>query len=504
MCLLLLLPLVLSSEVRASEVRPPLRLAMSGAFQPFSTTDASGVLVGFDADIARAIAERMGREPALVQVEWAGIQASLQSGKVDLICGSMAITEERLGAMRFSLPYYVSGAQVFVRRGTTTLEGARLGVTEASTYERYIEEHPEDFAGVSVHRFGSEAVMVAALNADKIDAFVSDLIVGGFYAKRGGGDVVPFGELLYKEPCGIAARFDAGALVHEVNAALFSLIQDGSYARIYERWVGSPPDLAALFASWAELSEHIPPLDEGSAASSSSEASATTGEPAFAEDLGAMLPLLARGAWLTLVLSLLSALLALLTGVVVAIASVSTSTVLARLASGYVFVVRGTPLLVQLFLAYFGVATILNRALGFELMGAFGAALLALVVNTTAYNAESLRGGLLAVPRAQWEAALALGMTRGLALRRVVLPQALRTSLPSLGNNLVVLVKDTSLVGAITLVELTYAARNVVFQTGHALLPFLAAAVLYLALITAVSTGVRVLERRLSPWRRDP
>ncbi len=162
---------------------------------------------------------------------------------------------------------------------------------------------------------------------------------------------------------------------------------------------------------------------------------------------------------------------------------------------------RGTPLLVQLFLAYFAVATVVNRLLGLELMGAFGAALLALVVNTTAYNAETVRGGLGSVPRGQWEAALSLGMSRALTLRRVVLPQALRASLPSLGNNVVVLIKDTSLVGAITLVELTYSARNVVFQTGQALLPFLLAAGFYIVIIALVSVGVAACERWLSPAR---
>jgi ABC-type amino acid transport system permease subunit len=140
--------------------------------------------------------------------------------------------------------------------------------------------------------------------------------------------------------------------------------------------------------------------------------------------------------------------------------------------------------------------------LGFEAIGAFGAALIALIANTTAYNAETLRGGINAVDRGQWDAAASLGMSRGTILRRVVLPQAFRDSLPSLGNNLVVLIKDTSLVGAITLVELTYAARNVVFQTGQAFLPFLCAAGFYLVIISLVSIGVKAWEARLQRSRQ--
>jgi ABC-type amino acid transport system permease subunit len=165
-------------------------------------------------------------------------------------------------------------------------------------------------------------------------------------------------------------------------------------------------------------------------------------------------------------------------------------------------VVRGTPLLVQLFMAYFALATLVNHLLGFEAIGAFGAALIALIINTTAYNAETLRGGINAVDRGQWDAAASLGMTRGRILRRIVLPQALQDALPSLGNNLVVLIKDTSLVGAITLIELTYVARNVVFQTGQAFLPFLCAAGFYLAIISLVTLGVKAWEKHLRRSRQ--
>ena len=108
-----------------------------------------------------------------------------------------------------------------------------------------------------------------------------------------------------------------------------------------------------------------------------------------------------------------------------------------------------------------------------------------------------MRGGIRSVGKGQWEAAASLGMTRMKTMRRVVLPQAFRNSVASLGNNLVVLIKDTSLVGAITLIELTYTARNVVFQSGHAFMPFIVAAVFYLAIITIVDLGMKGWERRM-------
>ena len=474
-----------------------LRLAMSGAFQPFSTTDVTGRLVGFDADMARELARHLGYDPLLVQTDWSGIQAGMQAGKYDLICGSMAITGPRLKQMLFSLPYYVSGAQVFVRRGLETLRGSRIGVTESSTYAGYIEKHPKKFPDVTVVTYGSEAEIVAAMNTGKIDAFVSDRIVGGFYIKKGSaGDIVPRGQLLYREAMGIAARQDSPELVRQVNQALLALIQDGTYGKIYRKWVGSTPDLEVLFSAWGDYAQYIP---GATIDISSGNVRKKTG---FADTISAMLPLLAKGALLTLLLSSITAVLALGTGALIGTCTVARHSFIRRSANGFIWLVRGTPLLVQLFMSYFALATVINRLLGFEAIDAFGAALIALVVNTTAYNAETLRGGINAVERGQWDAAASIGMTRGKILRRVVLPLAFRVSLPSLGNNLVVLVKDTSLVGAITLIELTYVARNVVFQTGQAFVPFLCAAGFYLAIISLVTMGVKTWEKHLRRSRQ--
>lgn len=473
----------------------PLRLAMSGAFQPFSTTDDQGRLVGFDADIAREIARRLGHAPQLVQIDWAGIQAGLHSGKYELICGSMAITPQRLESMHFTLPYYVSGAQVFARRGVTDLTGVKIGVLEDSTYARYIKSHPEQFPAAAIVHYGSEAEIVAAMNADKIEAFVSDRIVGGFYVKKGGGgEIVPFGKLLYQEACGIAARKDSARLVHRVNDALFAMVQDGTYARIYRKWVGASPDLETLLTNWGAFATKIPRLDAGPAA--------VKKKPTFVERASGMIPLLAKGAVLTLELTLLTALLALLTGSLIGVGTFSRARWIKRASTAYIWLVRGTPLLVQLFISYFVLATAINRLVGFEMVGAFGAALIALVINTTAYNAETLRGGINAVEKGQWDAAASLGMARRRIMRRVILPQAFRDALPSLGNNLVVLTKDTSLVGAITLIELTYAARNVVFQTGQAFMPFVLAAGFYLIIISLITVAVRVWERYLQRSRQ--
>jgi polar amino acid transport system substrate-binding protein len=185
----------------AAQENEELRLAMSGGYQPFSMTDENNQLVGFDADIASEVATRLGYTPKLIQTEWQGIAGGLKTGKYELICGSQAITQPRLQQMHFSLPYYVSGAQVFVLEGTSELRGLRIGVTGNTTYSDHIEAHPETFPDCEILKYGSEAEILTALATDKIDAFVSDRIIGAWYVRQNSSDVqvVPFGELLYRE-----------------------------------------------------------------------------------------------------------------------------------------------------------------------------------------------------------------------------------------------------------------------------------------------------------------
>ena len=493
----LLLALTLAIPLHANAAESPLRISMTGAYRPLSTTDRDGKLVGFDADIALAIGRELDRAVDHVQVPWAGLQGSLQAGKEDLICGSMGITAERQEQMYFTLPYYVSGAQLFVRDDLASIAGARIGVTQGTTYGDFIRDHPEEFSNVQVIAMSDEATIIAALNAGKLDAFVSDRIVGGFYLSRGTGEtrIKSQGDLLFREACGIAARRseEGAALVREVNEALRAIVASGEYTQIYRKWVGRDPDLDVLKSAWLDHQAFIPPAPGTVESHESSETD-------YAEDASEMLTVLGKGAWMTIKLSVITAILSLILGGLLGVLAHSRNAILRGCVKAYVFVIRGTPLLVQLFLSYLILATFLNNNMfgGDQIVGAFGAGLIALVLNTTAYNAETMRGGIASVDSGQWQAAASLGMTRWQTLKRIVLPQAVRHALPSLGNNFIVLVKDTSLVGAITLVELTWSAQQLVSSSGYALTPFLLAAAYYLLLISLVSWGMNEWEKRLS------
>ena len=171
------------------------------------------------------------------------------------------------------------------------------------------------------------------------------------------------------------------------------------------------------------------------------------------------------------------------------------------LARGYIFVFRGSPLLVQIFLIYYGLGQFpaIRQSLVWPfLRQPWWCALLALALNTAAYGAEVIRGGLLAVPRGQVEAGRVCGMSTATLYCRVILPVALRQALPAYGNEVIIMVKSTSLASVITIMEVTGIAKGIISETFRALPVFTCAAVIYLAINFTIAGAVRLLERRLA------
>lgn len=211
------------------------------------------------------------------------------------------------------------------------------------------------------------------------------------------------------------------------------------------------------------------------------------------------LPALFAGAWVTVQLVVLSLSLGFVLALAVAFGRLSSNRVVSGLTGIYVFLFRSTPLLVQIFLIYYGLgqfAGIRESFLWPVLREAYWCAIIALTLNTAAYTGEIMRGGIQAVPFGQIEAARALGMSRPLLYRRIVLPQALRTILPAYGNEMIQMVQATSLASAITLIELTGAARTIASRSFQPVEMFVIAGAIYLAMTFAITQGVRWAERK--------
>ena len=197
------------------------------------------------------------------------------------------------------------------------------------------------------------------------------------------------------------------------------------------------------------------------------------------------------GLWLTLKISAVSLVLALVLGGIVGLGRVARNPAARALAATYVEIIRGTPLLVQIFIFYFFVGTVLN-------LSAFVAGVAALSVFTAAYVAEIVRAGIEAVPRGQMEAARSLGMSYLQAMRYVILPQAVRNALPALAGQFINLIKDSSLVSIMALTDLTKAGREVVSSTFSPFEVWFTVAAMYLLLTGALSIWVRRLEKRMA------
>ncbi|WP_010325003.1 ABC transporter permease [Marinobacterium stanieri] len=212
-------------------------------------------------------------------------------------------------------------------------------------------------------------------------------------------------------------------------------------------------------------------------------------------------PRLIDGVWLTLELVFFSGLLGLLLAVPLALMRASHNPWLRALPFGYIFFFRGTPLLVQIFLIYYGASqfeVIRESVLWPILREPYWCAIIAFTLNTAAYSAELIRGAIQAIPKGELEAADAFGMSRELKIRRIVLPRAFGIVLPAYGNELILMLKSSSLASTITLLDITGAARTIIARTYTPLEIFAAAGVLYLLIAAVMIGSFRLLEKRLN------
>ncbi|MBL0338055.1 MAG: ABC transporter permease subunit [Rhodospirillaceae bacterium] len=211
-------------------------------------------------------------------------------------------------------------------------------------------------------------------------------------------------------------------------------------------------------------------------------------------------PDLLKGAWLTVQLVSLSLLIGFILAALIALAALSRYRICRYAAQTYIFIFRGSPLLVQIYLIYYGssqIGWVQDSFLWAILIDAYWCALIALTLNTSAYTAEIIRGAMANVPQGAIEAGQAFGMSRWLLLRRIIWPQAFRLMLPAYSNEVIQMLHASSLVGAITLLDLTAAAQNLISRTYASNTFYLAIAFIYLATTYLISGLFRLAEKRL-------
>ncbi len=402
-------------------------------------------LEGFEFDLVQEIARRLGREARFVQNDWDGLIPGLQRGMYDMVVDGIEMTPDHLQAALFSRPYYVTGDRIVVRRDRqelnsfSALRGHVVGTIKETLAERLLQREPS----ISVRSYEEETYAFSDLRNGRLDALLLDGPIALYYAGVT-DDLVIVGDPIGQTRYGIAFRQGNLALHDAVDRTLGEMMQDGTLQDILGRWNLWTPEMAQMTGDHTQ--RHVAPtqwLRYRDAMRSQ------TGWMGQMRRYVGFLPIIAEAAGLTLVVSALAMVLAVSLGLLLALGR-HYGPGLVRGACGlYIEIVRGTPLLIQVLFIFYGLP-----GLGIKL-SPFFAGVLALGLNYAAYEAENYRAGLSSVPRGQMEAAIALNMTHGQAVRLVIIPQAFRTVLPVMTNDFIALLKDSSLVSVITLTELT-------------------------------------------------
>ncbi len=237
---MMLFQTALADDLANVKKKGEISMAMSGQYPPFNFVDDKNHLTGFDVEIGKEIAKRIGITGVPITTAWDGIIAGLLANKYELICGSMAITEERLKSIDFSAPYYRSGAQLFVKKGSpiksvADMKGKKLGITLGTTYEQWVRKNMTD---IDIRTYKGVPDMVLEVMNGRIDGFISDKIVGALAIKDKGIGIELAGSLLYEEKMGIAMRQGNTPLKAAIDNALLAMKADGTYKDISMKWLG--------------------------------------------------------------------------------------------------------------------------------------------------------------------------------------------------------------------------------------------------------------------------
>jgi polar amino acid transport system substrate-binding protein len=450
-------------------------------------------VVGFEVDIAALIASKMGLRPRFQPVQFTSIDASVKRG--DFLVGLSGIedTPARRATLAVTVPYYEFREVLTVRaadaarfRTLADLQGRRVGTLGGTiAYEMLLDAQAD--RGVVAVSYDDDVHPYSDLALGRIDAVLLDHVLAEKAMRRERD--------LFTQPGTVAVGHYVGvldlkhaAVRDRIDAILLEAMRDGTLEAIFRRyglWTDDQPKLYARVLG-------NPGTAAGQASTAPHGARGTAPAPGRQDASAAVkryLPALLRAAVITLVLSCLAMALAVALGVVVASGRVYGGRLLRAGLTAYVELTRGTPVLLQLFVLYYGLAEVVR-------LPAFVAALLGLGLNYAAYESEIYRSALEAVPRGQLEAARVLGLSEQQVFTLVRGPQALRLALAPMTNDFVALLKDSSLVSVLTVVELTKQTQIFAANLGSWVVPGALCAALYLAMSLPLARAARRMEAK--------
>ena len=451
-------------------------MATNATFPPYEYV-TNHKIDGIDPEIVRTVADRIGYDLDIHDMAFDSVIAAVQTGKADIAASGITVTEERKKQVFFTLPYVVAEQVIIVPKNSPVksskdLKKLRIGVQHGTTGDTFVAKNIKE-----PERFANGPLAVAALLAGKIDAVVVDGEPAEVYiAQNPGLKKIP--EPLTCEEYAFAIGKHNVELLTKFNAELQQMKNSG--------------ELFAIINRYKELNSEAKKTTDSDQASWRNRISDAI-YINFIKDN--RYRYLVNGFGITMHVTVLSALLGIIIGFGVAvIRSTADNTEKLKIADFfcriYLTIIRGTPAVVQLLIIYFVIFGSVDVDKVFVAILAFG-------INSGAYVAEIIRGGISSIDRGQMEAARSLGLGYWQSMREIILPQAIKNVLPALGNEFIVLLKETSVSGYIALADLTKGGDIIRSQTYDAFLPLIAVALIYLAVVMLLSYLLGILEKRL-------
>ncbi len=457
------------AKAKATPVKDTYKIVADSSFAPFEFQDDSGNYVGIDMELIKAIAEQQG---FTISIENPGFDAALnnvQAGQADAVIAGMSITDERKEIFDFSDSYYTSNIILAVKSGSDIasykdLAGKTVGAKKGTSSYTFLEKNADTY-GYTLKAFDEASTMYDSLNSGSVQAIMDDEAVLKYSIQQGRNFETP----IKGEPSGeygFAVKKGANPeLIEMFNNGLAALRESGEYDKIINKYlqpkaatVDETTTLGLLQNNWKQLLE---------------------------------------GLGITLALALLSFAIAIGIGVIFGMMAVSPFRSLRLLASVFVDVVRGIPLMIVAAFIFWGIPNLIESITGQQSpINDFLAGVIALSLNSGAYIAEIVRGGIEAVPIGQTEASRSLGISYGKTMRHIILPQAGRIMLPSFINQFVITLKDTTIISAIGLVELFQTGKIIIARNYQSFRMYAILGVLYLIIITLLTKLAKRLEKR--------
>ncbi|MDW8682147.1 ABC transporter substrate-binding protein/permease [Streptococcus suis] len=462
------------ANTKATPVKSSYTIVADSSFAPFEYQDENGDYVGIDMELIKAIAEQQG---FTITIQNPGFDAALnavQAGQADAVIAGMSITDARKEIFDFSDAYYTSNILLAVKNGSDitsyeNLSDKTVGAKNGTASYTFLEENKDKY-GYTLKAFDEASGMYDSLNSGSIDALMDDEAVLLYAIQQGRDFATPIpGEK--SGEYGFAVKKGTNPeLIEMFNNGMAALVASGKYDEILNKY----------FNTTEETSTTTTTVDE------------TTIVGLLKNNYGQLL----SGLGITIGLALLSFAIAIVIGIIFGMFAVSPVKALRVTASVFVDVVRGIPLMIVAAFIFWGIPNLIESITGQQSpINDFVAGTIALSLNSGAYIAEIVRGGIQAVPAGQMEASRSLGISYGTTMRKIILPQAGKIMLPNFINQFVITLKDTTIISAIGLVELFQAGKIIIARNYQSFRMYAILAIIYLVVITLLTRLARNLEK---------